>query len=220
MNNCNTNHAGNKKSPFKNPSKKVVVITSMCLLVLVGIVAAVRFAGNKSSMPDPKRMGNEEMVEFVKSEKFKAADRDEKRDFMRNFMRDRITTTVQEYHSLPESEKTAYLDKTLDEMQKMREQMMDLRREFRPDGERPDGGSNRNFGPRSESGGQRDGQGRESQGPAGGPGSRMRNPETRRAFREQVPSEFRAQATAFMRDLRNRAQERGIDMPRRGPGGM
>ncbi len=218
MKNCTTNKKGNKKSPSRNPSKKVVVITSACVLALVAIGAAVSFTGKKDSMPDPKKMGNEEMADFVKSEKFAAADRDEKRDFMRNFMRDRITTTVQEYHSLPESEKTAYLDKTIDEMQRMREQMRGLRQELRPEGERAGMRERDNLGPR---GGEGDGQARpQSRGVREGAGRGMRNPETRRAFREQVPSEFRAQATAFMRDLRNRAQERGIDMPRRGPGGM
>ncbi|OHB45271.1 MAG: hypothetical protein A2178_01180 [Planctomycetes bacterium GWC2_49_10] len=104
------------------------------------------------------------------------------------FFRQAMDSRVNNYFSTPPEERTKYLDKVIDEMGAMRNQRPPQMRDRRP----PDPNMFQRF--------------------------RNAKPSERRAMRESRDPEQSARQRMFFNALRQRAQERGIQMPGRGGG--
>jgi hypothetical protein len=105
------------------------------------------------------------------------------------FMGQLMDSRVNNYYKLPAQDRTKYLDKIIDEMSTMRQN-------FRP--RDPNRGDPNQWRQRAQ---------------------RNNTPDQRRARRESQDPQQTAMRRAFMNDLRNRMQQRGIQMPGRGFGG-
>ncbi|MBN1344741.1 MAG: hypothetical protein JXQ73_18760 [Phycisphaerae bacterium] len=123
---------------------------------------------------------------------------------MREMMQERMSQDVKTYHSLPESEREAFLDKKIDEMQQFRGR----------------GGPGMGPGPRGGPPPDRNGQGQRNRGtrpdgpPRGGPPGGRGRPGDRMA---RMPADRRAESLVFMKAMAKRMSERGIRPP--GPPG-
>ena len=113
---------------------------------------------------------------------------------------------------MPEGDqRTAYLDKIIDDMQARRAEFLAARDGNRP----PDANGPPGFGPPPDANGfRRFGQ----QGANAGQRPRM-NPERMRARSERISADMRVRMIQFRRELRNRMEQRGIQDPMGGPGG-
>jgi hypothetical protein len=118
---------------------------------------------------------------------------DEEKDALRknmgSFFRAQMAKRVDKYFELPPEKRKEYLDDMIDRMQKFR------------DGHGP-------MGPHKDG----DGPGPEGHGP-GGPGGQGFSPDRMKEMIESTPPEERAKFEEFMKDLHERAKERGV-----GPG--
>lgn len=127
----------------------------------------------------------------IRSDEFKNLDPNERRDYIRKAMRQRMAQHVKEYFKLEPAERTAYLDKITDTMQARRSEFEARRSEF--ESRREQDQHRRDDRQRTR---------------------RRRRPEDMRARRESVTPETRD----FNRALRQRMQQRGINLRRgRGP---
>jgi hypothetical protein len=113
-----------------------------------------------------------------------------------------LNDRVQGYFGTPEEDRTAYLDKLIDDMQQRRKEM-EQRRSSEGEGGTTPGGRDRDGEGRREE----DGTDRRERGMA-----RMKN------RIETTDPEERAQFVEFMKQMRARMEERGIEAPRFGPG--
>ncbi len=141
---------------------------------------------------------------------------------MREMMTERINRDVETYHSLPESEREAFLDKQIDEMQQRWGR----------------GGRGMGRGPRGDRPPRREGQARSGdrggrpEGYRGRPGDRGGRPRGFRGRRggggpggrlARMPADKRAQFTVYMKAMAKRRADRGLGRPgppgrRGGPG--
>ena len=186
---------------------KMLIIILIAAAVCVGAASSLwMIYGKDEVVLDLSGKEPNEIAEILASDDFANLSREQRRDTMQQMM----DTRIEEYFSLPAEEQTAYLDKSIDEMQAVRSA-------FRA------GGGMRRFG----SDGGRDRQERNQTAEAGGQrqGSpdraRMRrgwwrNPEMRRARREFRDPRRRAQRIKFFRAMRERMRERGMDFGFRG----
>lgn len=128
----------NQKKKAKNMDKttKTWLIIG-CIAAFFGVSASgiFLFAGRG---PNPKKMNPDQLRDFRESEEFANMDDRQRRQFMREAMMQRFTQVANEYHELPESEKTRYIDERIDEMLKRRAEMGDRPRPEGRDRKRPD----------------------------------------------------------------------------------
>ncbi len=106
-----------------------------CVVSVIGLTSAgIWMFTNRS--PDPKKMSRDELRDFRDSDEFANMDDQQRRQFMREAMMQRFTQVANEYHELPENEKTRYLDERIDEMLDRMGEMKDRPRPERREGER------------------------------------------------------------------------------------
>jgi pyruvate/2-oxoglutarate dehydrogenase complex dihydrolipoamide acyltransferase (E2) component len=141
------------------------------------------------------------------------------RDGMRAMFEEQMDERVNEYENAPEDQKLAVLDKHIDEMVERRAEWEKRRAER--EAERAQGGDSQ------PTGGSQPGSGDAARGgPQGrGPGGPRQPPtiEERKRRMEGSNPDSQVRRMRYFRAVRERAQERGIDMGRgpggRGPGG-
>ena len=166
-------------------------------------VRAAVAADSFRDLPKPQRQELSDRLLAVRDEapgeaSTDEAGRGERRRAMRNAIREQLQKRMDAFFAAEsEAERDAVLDEALDRFQEMRKE-----REARR-GERAGRGEGEGRRDRGEG---REGRGGGGGGPGGGPGGWDRGDPA-----------ARVQALEFFSALRNRAEERGIDMP--GPGG-
>ncbi len=181
--------------------KKLFISISASAVVLIActFTAAIIMNNNTHKKIEVPRFESPEQArQFFESELFREMSRDERRRIGRQVFTQMIDERAETFRTLPEEQRTEYLDSVIDQMQQMREKRRRRRaeavQEERPNG--PDDGRE----PRERQG--RDGRRR------GGP---MRNPERFRSRIENAEPEKRAAREEFFTSLMKRMQERGIE---------
>jgi hypothetical protein len=202
------------RSPHEKPDRRRLLYGASALVLLGCTVGAAMWLGNRGPEPGDDLA---DVAKYVASDEFReetperrreftsrvredmsaameAVPEEERRQLARNTMREAMGERMDGFFKAPtQEERDAILDDTLDRMQE--------RRANRPQ-TRPAEGDRE----RGEGRGRGDGD-RADRGPRGGGGGGAANPARR------------AQRAEFIAALRQRAEERGIDMPRGGPGG-
>jgi hypothetical protein len=191
-------------------SKTILIVT----VVLAGAAVAVPVTVHYASKPNFSKMAPRQIREYSDSNQFRDANEQTRREIREQIgeaMQARMTAQVNGYFALPEGEqRTSYLDNIIDEMQARRAEFLARRDANRPpDPNRfarfgpPDANARRGFGQSGQNTGQR----------------RRIYPENMRARSERISADTRVKMMQFRRDLQNRMQQRGIQMPMMGPGG-
>ena len=185
---------------------KIILIVAL----VVGAAITVTMAVSHYSKPNFAKMSPRQIREYFDSNQFRDANEDKRREIreqMGEAMQARMEAQVNEYFSLPDAQKTVYLDKIIDDMQARRAEFM-ARDANRPDANGPpDPNRFRRFGPRD-------------------PNSPRRQMARQQQFRRPEPSRMRERSSRmsadtsvkmaqFRWDLQSRMQERGMQ----GPGG-
>lgn len=200
----------------------ILILVSAAAAVVGGVVVAtVVWPG--PTPPDPDKQEPRETVKYLASEEFgklkdeqkqqymeKLVERAETQPFMRRpdvdlseqerermfenvrpFFMQMMEQRVDAYLKLPPAERTAYLDRMIDQMAARRQG-------------RGAGGGQPSAGSDTSASGDRRGQ--------GGPHGRGFTPARMKRILETVPPERRAKFVEFMKDMRQRMEQRGIDM--------
>jgi len=207
-------------------TKKSKTILTATIVLAVGVAVAIPIAVHWASKPNFSKMNPRQIREYFDSNEFRDANeqtRREIREQMGEAMGARMTAQANGYFALPEGDqRTAYLDKIIDEMQARRAEFLAGRDPNRP----PDGNGFGRFGSPGANGppgasGPPGANGRPRFGQSGANGrQRPRiNPERMRARSERFSADMRVKMMQFGRDLFNRMQQRGIQGPMMGPGG-
>jgi hypothetical protein len=187
-------------------TQKNKIILIAAIVLATGIVIAVPITVKHYSKPDFAKMNPQQIRQYFDSNQFRDANEDKRReirDEIGEAMRIRMETQANEYAALVDNtEKTAYLDKIIDDMQARRAEFA-----ARDANGPPDPNRYRRFGPRDPNFMQRQGQ----------QGRQFRRPEPSRMRErsERISADTRVKMNQFRRDLANRMQERGVQM---GPG--
>jgi hypothetical protein len=191
-------------------TKESKIILIVVIVLAAGIAIPVSTALKHHSKPDFAKTNPRQIREHFDPNQFRDANENKRREIreqMGEAMRTRMEAQANEYAALPDSQKTVYLDKIIDDMEARRAEFSarDANGPLDP---------NRfgRFGPRD-------------------PNS-MRQQMVRQPFRRPEPSrmremsskisdDMRVKTNQFRRDLMNRMQERGIQNPMiGGPGGF
>ncbi len=170
--------------------KKTVIIIAL-LAIAVSAAAGAIFWRSRLASNNPSKKSPEQLRTYLSSEKFRNLDEETRRKQFASLFRSRMLRPVKEYYALPEDQRTAYLDKTIDEMQERFKQFRDNPPRSRPRRADP---NDRTARDRLQ---------------------QMRNPENMRARSDYIDAESRARMRQFRRDMRNRMRQRGINMPGR-----
>jgi hypothetical protein len=186
-------------------TKKNKIILTTAIVLAAGIAIAVPTIKHYSK-PDFAKMDPRQIREYFDSNQFRDANEDKRRevrDQIGEAMRARMEAQANEYAALPDTGKTAYLDKIIDDMQARRAEFA-----ARDANGPPDPNRYRRFGPRDPNFMQRQGQ----------QARQFRRPEPSRMRErsERTGTDTRIKMAQFRQDLMNRMQERGVQM---GPGG-
>jgi hypothetical protein len=198
-------------------TKKSKIILIVAIVLAAGVVIAVPITiKHYYSKPDFAKMTPRQISEYFDSNQFRDANEDKRREIREQLgetMMARMTAQANEYFSLPDAKKTAYLDKTIDDMEARRAEFL-ARDANRPDANSPpDPNRFRRFGPRDPNSLRRQ-QGQQVRQFRQPEPSRMRERSSR------MSADTRVKMNQFRRDLMNRMQERGIQNPMMGgPGG-
>ena len=208
-------------------TKKSKTILISAIILAAGVAVAVPIAVSHYSKPNFAKMTPRQIRGYFDSNEFRDANEDARREIrgqMFEAMQARMTAQVNGYFALPEGkQRTAYLDKTIDEMQARRAEFLARRDPNRP----PDANGPPRFGPPGEGfrRGEPDANGRPRFGQRSA-NARQRpriNPERMRARSERISADTRVKTMQFRRDLQKRMEQRGIQGPmmgRGGPGGF
>ncbi|MCJ7776893.1 MAG: hypothetical protein MUP16_01065 [Sedimentisphaerales bacterium] len=195
-------------------TKKSKTILTATIVLAAVVAVAVPIAVHWASKPNFSKMNPRQIREYFDSNEFRDANEQTRRGIreqMGEVMQARMTAQINGYFALPEGDqRTAYLDKTIDEMQARRAEFLAGRDPNRP----PDGNGFGRFGTPDANGRPRFGQ--------RGANSRQRpriNPERMRARSERFSADTRVKMMQFRRELRARMEQRGIQGPMMGPGG-
>ena len=183
--------------------------TILIVALVIGTVISVTMAVRHYSKPDFTKMTPQQIRQYFDSNQFRDANEDkrqEMREQMGEAMQARMEAQANEYSSLPDEKKTAYLDKIIDDMEARRAEFL-----ARDANGPPDPNRFRRFGPRDPNFMQRQGQ----------QARQFRRPEPSRMRErsERIGTDTRIQMAQFRQDLMNRMQERGITPGRGGFGG-
>jgi len=190
-------------------TKKSKTILIAAIVLAAGIAIAVPITIKHYSKPNFAKMSPRQIREYFDSNQFRDANEDKRREIREQAgeaMRARMEAQVNEYFSLPDGKKTAYLDKIIDDMETRRAEFL-----ARDANGPPDPNRFRRFGPRDPNFMQRQGQ----------QARQFRRPEPSRMRErsERISADTRVKMNQFRRDLMNRMQERGITPGRGGFGG-
>jgi hypothetical protein len=197
-------------------TKKNRTILIAAIVLVVGTVIVVTIAFRHSGKPDFAKMSPQQIRQYFDSNEFRDANEDKRRETfqqMGEMMMKRMTSQAEEYATLHDDEKTVYLDKIIDEMEARRAEFFG-RDANRPDANGPtDPNRFRRFGPPDAN--------RPRFGMGGPNGQRFQpNPQRGREFSSMMSADTMVKMTQFGRDMMNRMQQRGIQMPMMGgPGG-
>ena len=192
-------------------TKKSKTILIAAIVLAAGIAIAVPIAIKHYSKPDFAKMNPRQIRQYFDSNQFRDANENKRREIREQAgeaMRARMEAQVNEYFSLPDEKKTAYLDKIIDDMETRRADFL-----TRDTNGPPDPNRFRRFGPRDANSPQRQMARRQFQRP---------EPSRMRERPERISADTRVKMDQFRRDLMNRMQERGITPGRGGfgdPGG-
>jgi hypothetical protein len=209
-------------------SKTILIVT---IVLAAGMAIAVPIAVRHFSKPDFSKMNPRQIREYFDSNQFRDANEDTRRQMGEQIgeaMRARMESEVKGYFALAEENRTAYLDKIIDERQARMAEFFAGRDANRPpgfgppdaNGPLPDANGPPRFGPPGAGG--QPGFGPRGADTATGQRTRQRprpNPERMRARSERISADTRVQMMQFRRAMRERMQERGIQGPMMGPGG-
>ncbi len=154
------------------------------------------------NMPNPEKQSVQEILAYRDSDAFKRLSQQEQFMYSMASGRQVREYQMQTYFSLPQEGQAAYLDKIIDEMQALRQNMEQMRQN-RPPRPPPDA-NDPNVQRRRE---------RAQQAQA-----RRANPANMRARSERGTALQRAQREQFMQAMQKRMKERGITMPAPGRG--
>jgi len=208
-----------RKTRIKNMTKKSKTILILTVALVGGAAIAIPVTVRWISKPNFSKMSPRQIREYFDSNDFRDANEQTRRDIRRQMgqaMQARMERQVDEYFALAEGDnRTAYLDRIIDDMQARRAEFLAARDPNRPFDPNRSG----RFGPPDANGlrrfGRRD---------AGQQGQiRRPDPARMRERSERFSADMRVKMTQFRRDLFNRMQERGIQGPmmgRGGPGGF
>ncbi len=182
--------------------KRFWISISVIAAMLVTTTIAILFlAGSKNDVKITAKQP-EDIRAFRQSDAFQNMDRRQRRQTMRQMFMAVADEQAKTYFSLPENQRQMYLDKVIDDMLKRREEFQKMREQRRAEMTEE----------QQQQARQRREQFRQRRG-------RGPNPGRMRARAERTNPETRARMSEFRRQLRQRMDERGIEPPRRGPGG-
>jgi hypothetical protein len=189
-------------------TKKSKTILIAAIVLATGTAIAVPIAFKYYSKPDFAKMTQQQIRQYLDSNEFRDANEDKRRETFQQIgeaMQARAEAQANEYFSLPDAQKTAYLDKIIDDRQARRAEF--LARDGNDANGPPDPNRFRRFGPRDPNFMQRQGQ----------QARQFRRPEPSRMRErsERIGTDTRIKMAQFRQDIMNRMQERGIPM---GPG--
>jgi hypothetical protein len=190
-------------------SKTILIVT---IVLAAGIAIAVPIAVKHYSKPDSAKTNPPQIREHTDSNQLRDVNENKRREThgqMSETTRTRIETQANEYAALPDAQKTAYLDKIIDDMEAGRAEFSarDANGPRDPNQFRRPGPRDPNFMRRQQ----------------GQPARQFRAPEPsrRREMSSRIGSDARVKMNQYRRDLMNRMQERGIQNPMmEGPGGF
>jgi hypothetical protein len=194
-------------------TQKNKTILIAAIVLAAGVAIAVPIAVKHYSKPDFVKMNPRQIREYFDSNQFRGANEDKRREIreqMGEAMQARMEAQANEYFSLPDAQKTVYLDKIIDDMQARRAEF--LARDANDANGPPDPNRFRRFGPRDPNFMRRQ-QGQQARQFRAPEPSRMRERSSR------MSADSRVKMNQFRRDLMNRMQERGITPGRGGFGG-
>jgi hypothetical protein len=156
-----------------------------------------------ANMPNPEKQSAQEIIAYRNSDNFKRLSQREQMMYSMTGGRKVMEYQMETYFNLPKEQKTAYLDKIIDDMQAQMKNFEQMRQQMpRRDANDP------NIQRRRE-------RARQQMAQGGG-----RNTSARmRARSERGTPEQRIQRQQFMADIQTRMQQRGISMPQPGRGG-
>ncbi|HBG79074.1 MAG TPA: hypothetical protein DDW84_09610 [Phycisphaerales bacterium] len=206
---------GRLRRPESNRKKYIIiaaVIAAVCLVAGGGIAIFSRdkagedeFGRGRFRMPPDANLPNtdkqsaQEIIDYRNSAAFKNLTAQQRMRYMMQSGRKVMDYQMDTYFTLPATDRTAYLDKMIDEMQTMRKDMEQMRMQM-PDRRRPDANDpNRQARQQARA-------------------ARMADPSNARSGAERGTALQRAQRQQFRAAMEARMKERGISMPR-GPGG-
>jgi len=189
-------------------SKTILIVV---IVLVAGIVIAVPIAVKHYSKPDSAKTPPPQIREHIDSNQSRDANENKRRETheqMSEAARIRIETQANEYAALPDAQKTAYLDKIIDDMEAGRTGSL-----ARDTNGPPDPNRFRRFGPRDPNS--------MRQQMARQPSRRPELPRMRETS-SKIGSDARVKMNQFRRDLMNRMQERGIQQNpmMEGPGSL
>ncbi len=212
--------------------KTIVVLVAASLLVLggaaFGVVSLVKarrsavpaeftIAALKADAKDPHKMF-EKVHEAMSRPELSDQQREAIHDNARAVMEAQMDVRMNAYFAAPQAQRKAIIDRDLDEMQaRMKEWQQ----------RRPRDESGRAPGDRPQGSARRDAQAPGSPPPGGGPqadrrggprGDHNSTPQERKTRSESRDPDKTARRTAYFTAMRQRAEERGIQMPFRGGG--
>ena len=180
-------------------TKKSKTILIAAIVLAAGIAIAVPIAIKHYSKPDFVKMNPRQIRQYFDSNQFRDANENKRREIREQAseaMRASMEAQVNEYFSLPDEKKMAYLDKIIDDMETKRADFL-----TRDTNGPPDPNRFRRFGPRDANSPQRQMARRQFQRP---------EPSRMRERPERISADTRVKMNQFRRDLTNRMQERGI----------
>jgi hypothetical protein len=184
--------------------KKIIIITSS-LIAVFAIGSFIIKAGSEPQVPDMREKSHEEIHDYFKSEDFNSLDHREKRTVARQVFKQKMEKSVQDYFDLPTNQRTAHLDKLIDQMEQRK-------KDFQNDPNRPKG----LFGPppdRSDGATGDQTRDRQRQRDRGDRRQRKRQPDRMRSRSENMNPATRAMMTEFRQAMQQRRTERGITGP-------
>jgi biopolymer transport protein ExbD len=186
-------------------TKESKIILVVAIVLAAGVAIAVPIAVKHYSKSNSAKTNPQQIREHTDSNQFRDANGN-KRSEMAEAMRTKMEAQANEYAALPDAQKTAYLDKIIDDMQAARAKSL------AGDANSPqDPNRFGRFGPRDPNS--------MGQQMARQP-SRRPAPSRMREMPPRLGSDTRVKMNQFRRDLMNRMQERGIQNPMmEGPGG-
>jgi hypothetical protein len=211
-----------KNSKPEAKRKKIIIIAAIiaivCLSASGGLYFMLKGSGQEqrdefggpgrprfhdANLPDARKQSYDDIMAYRNSDKFKKLSQREQMMYTMMSGRQVMEHNVETYFNLPKEQKTAYLDKVIDEMQQMRPNFEQMRR----DNPRRRDANDVNDPNRAARRAAREAQ--------------MNNPSRARSMRERGNPEQRAKQMQFMQAMQKRMQQRGISMPRfgGGPGG-
>lgn len=195
-----------QKSWWKGKGKFIGAAGAAIIIIAgAGAWGIVSLRGGEKRM-DMTNKSDQEIRDYLGSDEFKNLDRQQRRSNARAAMHEMMDRTVNRYFELPQQQRTAYLDKVIDDMSRHIQEMRKMRQQ------------RQSLADNTQSSQQgREDRGRESSRGDGHRGTRRgRTAEGMRARQERHSAESRAKRTEFMMAMRERMKQRGIDMPRPG----